>query len=371
MNTRSQIMIIVFAVLIVSGSIEAQSPLLTNPSSLSQFPTVEQLKAGVKGTDEVDNHARFMAALHRINSMIIDDLVKAPNGGTYNLPPAAETVQRRYSNAITRFSIDEPPTAARDPRYRTLEDKYEKDPAFLDTLLTQFFPPKFRTDYYAWIRKPVPQSSTQVAVRPASLDPSIAKAKAAKVDLGVFGLEIGQPVQLPVCPSGFGAQAQQTCLNNPRDSFSGSKLLDSIFGIPAERANSGFDPNVLHVHLDQEHCPEWMSGCDLEGILESGRLIAVTVNTWGRAVEKSVTAELKEKYGPPTTLSLHTFTPDVGNSINVKDPEWILPGLRVEYQIINHLNEREIDPRYGWIRVITESAYQRIANAKKQIKRKM
>jgi hypothetical protein len=42
MNTRSQIMIIVFAVLIVSGSVGAQSPLLTNPSSLSQFPTVEQ-----------------------------------------------------------------------------------------------------------------------------------------------------------------------------------------------------------------------------------------------------------------------------------------------------------------------------------------
>jgi hypothetical protein len=165
MNIRSQIVISIFAVLISTGSVRAQSPLLTNPSSLSQFPTVEQVRASTKGTDEVDSHARFMAALWRINSIIIDDLVTAPNGGRFDIPLAADRVHSRYSNEITRLSIDQIPAAASDPRYRPLEDKYEKDPAFLDALLTQFFTPEFRTAYYAWIRKPVPQFSTNAAPR--------------------------------------------------------------------------------------------------------------------------------------------------------------------------------------------------------------
>jgi len=160
-------MIIIFAALVVTGSVRAQSPLLTNPSSLSEFPTVEQVRASTKGTDEVDSHARFMAALWRINSIIINDLVTAPNGGRFDIPPAADRVHTRYSNEITRLSIDQIPAAARDPRYRPLEDKYEKDPAFLDALLTHFFTPEFRTAYYAWIRQPVPQFSTHAAPRPS------------------------------------------------------------------------------------------------------------------------------------------------------------------------------------------------------------
>lgn len=368
MNPQSRILIIVLAVHILTASARSQSPLLTNPSTLGQFPTVEQVKAGTKGADDVDSHARFMAALWRINSIIIEDLVKAPNGGTYDLPPAAESVHYRYSNAITRFSIDQPPPAARDPKYRALEDKYEKDPAFLDSLLTQFFAPKFRTDYYAWMRKPVPPSSSSGGTAPiqASADPSVAKAKAAKVDLRVFGLEIGQPVQLPVCPAGLFEQARSTCVNDPNSGFSGSKVLDSIFGIPT--SSGGFDPNKLNIRLDQDHCPEWMSGCDLQAILENGRLIAVTVATSGRGVEKAVTAELKEKYGPPTGVLTVTITPDVGNAFDIHDPEWILPGLRVEYQVIN---QSENDIRFGWIRVMTESAYQRVLNSKKPVKRKM
>jgi len=166
MKTRSQIVISIFAILIATGSVRTQSALLTDPSSLSQFPTIEQVKASTKGTDEVDTHARFMAALWRINSIMINDLVTAPNGGRFDIPPAADRVHTRYSNEITRLSIDQIPAAARDPRYRTLEDKYENDPAFLDALLKQFFTPEFRTAYYAWIRKPVPQFSTHAAPGP-------------------------------------------------------------------------------------------------------------------------------------------------------------------------------------------------------------
>lgn len=205
MITRWQIMIGFFVVLIVTGSVRSQSPLLTNPSSLSQFPTVEQVKSATKGTDEVDSHARFMAALYLINSMIINDLVTAPNGGVYDIPPAAERIQTRYSNAITRLSIDAIPAAARDPRYQTLEDKYEKDPAFLDALLTQFFTPEFRTAYYAWIRKPVPQSTTHVAVGPskAGMSKPAVVVQCPKVEISCPSeVDAGQSITFSVSVTG-------------------------------------------------------------------------------------------------------------------------------------------------------------------------
>ncbi|MEP6789406.1 MAG: hypothetical protein ABJB40_13290, partial [Acidobacteriota bacterium] len=365
-----------FASLVLSSLVGAQSPLLTNPTSLSQFPTVEQIKAGTKGADDVDSQARFMAALWRINSIIIDDLITAPNGGKYTLPPAAEAVHYKYSNAITRFSIDQIPPAARDPRYRPLEDKYEKDPAFLDSLLTQFFATKFRTDYYAWVRKPVPQSSAQgagIAPVQATADPSIAKAKAAKVDLHIFGLEIGQPLQLPVCKGGIFEQDKTICVNDHKDLIAGAEILTQLLGLPASGPReAGSAPEFLDVVLDYDHCPDWVSGCSIKAIAENGRLVGVLFDTRGRVVEKLVNEGLREKYGPPTGVYSGKITPDVGNAFEVNDPTWILPGLRVDYQVITHIDGQEINVKDGgWVRVLTESAYQRIVAAKKPARVKM
>ena len=373
MSPLYRIFFIVLSVLLLIASATSQSALLTNPSTLSQFPTVEQIKAGTKGADDVDSHARFMAALWRINDMIIKDLVTAPNGGVYTAPTQAESVHYRYSNAITRYSIDQIPPAARDPRYRPLEDKYEKDPAFFDSLLTQFFAPKFRTDYYAWVRKPVPVSSATGGSAPvqAAGDPSVAKARAAKVDLHVFGLEIGQPVQFPVCPGGLFEQAKSICVNDHKDLIAGAEILTQVFGLPPAGPTEAGSTETLDVVLDFEHCPDWLSGCGINAIVENGRLVGVSVVTRGRVVEKIVNEELKAKYGPPTGVYSGKITPDVGNAFEVNDPEWILPGLRVEYQVITHIDGQDINVKGGgWVRVLTESAYQRMV-AKKPAKRKM
>jgi tetratricopeptide (TPR) repeat protein len=160
MKERSNFVYAAAWTLVSSAVFCAQSPLIQNASDLAQFPSIEKIRAAEKGTDDVDTHARFIAALWRINDMIKEDLRKAPNGGYYDMPPAAQTVQYRYSGAITQYTMYQVPPAGRDPRFRPLEEKYEKDPMFFDGLLTQFFSPEFRIDYYDWVGKPVPQQTT-------------------------------------------------------------------------------------------------------------------------------------------------------------------------------------------------------------------
>lgn len=372
MKKRSRIPVVVVLTLIFAATLLAQSPLITNPGNLSQFPTVERIRTATKGTDDVDTHARFMAALWRINDMIKEDLRKAPNGGYYDMPPAAQTVQYRYSGAITRYSIDEPPPALRDPRFRPLETKYEKDPVFFDGLLTQFFSPKFRNDYYAWIRKPVPAQTTATVAagsKGSSPDPSIAKAKAAKVDLTAFGLTFGEAVQLPECADQLLKLDSRMCI--PGLAPNAAAALDFLNAImPGALEGGTVDPNIMQVRLDEDHCPSWVAqSCDAQLLLHDGVLAAIAVSTNGRRVENSVNAELRSKYGPASGTKLGRITPDVGNAFDVHDPEWNLPGLHVEYQVVLHNEEQGVNTSIGWVRVITESAYQRLVN--KPVKKKM
>lgn len=372
MKQRSRIPVVVFLALILAATFWAQSPLITNPANLSQFPSVERIRAATKGTDDVDSHARFMVALWRINGMMIRDLLMAPNGGMYALPAAAAPIQEQYRRALSRYSIDEAPPAIRDPRYRQIEAKYEADPAFLDFLLVQLFSPRFRTEYYAWIRKPVPPSTGASAAagnKVSSPDPSIAKAKAAKVDLTAFGLTFGEAVSLPECTDQLLKLDTRMCI--PGLAPNAAAALDFLNAIlPGALEGGTVDPNVMQVRLDEDHCPSWVvPGCDAQILLHDGVLVAIAVSTNGRRVENSVNAELRSKYGPASGVKLGRITPDVGNAFDVRDPEWNLPGLRVEYQVVLHNEEQGVNTSIGWVRVITESAYQRLVN--KPVKKKM
>ena len=79
----------VVAVLLMAHAVTAQRMLL-DQRYLDEFPTVDRIKAEVRGSDDVDTHARFVAALSVINRFMINDLVRAPNGGYYQMPPAAD-----------------------------------------------------------------------------------------------------------------------------------------------------------------------------------------------------------------------------------------------------------------------------------------
>jgi hypothetical protein len=276
----------VAALLVVAAS---GQKMLQNPSYLNQFPSPDRIKTEMKTADEVDSYARFMAALDVINGFFLRDLIQAPNGGFYEMPSAAESVQRQYGNALTKYSIDAPEPPSKDPRYRTLRDKYEKDPAFLDMLLTKFFSAQFRSDYYAWTRKTMPASTAKTNV--ASPDPSIAKAKAAKVDLSAFGLVLGQPLDLPTCQDSFMQMDQRTCIYDPRSGANGA-MLDFLSGL-IPNAIPTADPDIMQVRIERNHCPAWIAdNCNAQVLMHDGVLAAIAVATGGRNVESSVNAEL-------------------------------------------------------------------------------
>jgi hypothetical protein len=374
MKQQSRIPVVVLLTLMLAANLLAQSPLITNPTNLSQFPSVEKIRIATKGTDDVDTHARFMAALWRINDMIKEDLVKAPNGGYYDMPDAAQTVQRRYSNAITRYSIDEPSPAARDARFRPLEQTYEKDPAFLDGLLTQLFSPKFRTDYYAWIRKPVPAQTAVTAAAgniSSSPDPSIAKAKAAQVDLTLFAgsITLGNQFSFPNCPPieinvlGIPSMEVATACDATDRKLAAplpglEDLLNSLGGggKTVER-----DPNLRDIELPASSIPRWVASSTVVVRLDQGgRIVAVIFLTKGLTVQKSASDDLMAKYGKAHYSEGGTFKTDGGREFKYEDRYWTLPGIHVEYDALmaDEDNRSSVDG-YGRVRVETETEYSR------------
>lgn len=376
MKQQSRIPFVVFLALILAATAWAQSPLITNPANLSQFPSVEKIRIATKGTDDVDTHARFMAALWRINDMIKEDLRKAPNGGYYDMPPAAQTVQYRYSGAITRYSIDEVPPAGRDPRFRPLEDKYEKDPAFFDGLLTQFFSPKFRTDYYTWIRKPVPAQtagSTATKVNAAVPDPSIAKAKAMKVDLTLFAgsITLGNQFSFPNCPpleisifsAGPPADIATACDSTERKlSVPLPGMEDLLNGLASGgKSDDKADPNIRSIELPTSSIPRWVAGSTVWIRLDqSGRIVAVVFLTKGLTVQKSASDDLMAKYGKAHYSEGGTFKTDGGREFKYEDRYWVLAGIHVEYDaLMADEDDRSSVDGYGRVRVETETEYSR------------
>ena len=112
----SNVTCVVIIVLMLTAVMPAQRMLL-DQGYLNEFPAVDRIKAEVRGSDDVDTYARFVAAVSVINQFILNDLLRAQNGGYYRLPPAAERVNQRYANALTYYTIDHPEPARRDRRF--------------------------------------------------------------------------------------------------------------------------------------------------------------------------------------------------------------------------------------------------------------
>lgn len=367
------------------------------PSYLSDMPAPERILTEIKGKNAEDTIERQMGSFQALMKMI-DDMAWGlekrylPKRATPDEYHLKETYGVAYADLWHKAANKE-------------DHLYDHDRELLGELLTKFFPQSFRDlyarsdanaeEYYKAYRarmsgpvltigpagqtpaKPVqsiaspPTTSTAPtgAAKHVGTDPSIAKAKAARVDIKVFGLTLGQPINLPTCKDELLSIDEHLCIVDLHAGFAGA-LFDSLaaeFGI-ADTSDTTGDVSV-QVRLDDAHCPKWVTGCEANAILHDGILVYVAVNTKGRKVENSVNSELKGKYGPPTRIASGKITPDQGNAYDVNDPEWVLAGLRVNYQVVVHNEDIGVDSSKGLVTVMTDTTYQRLVN--KPVKQKM
>ena len=190
------------------------------------------------------------------------------------------------------------------------------------------------------------------AANPHAVDPSITKARAAKVDTKVFGIPLGEPLDLPTCDPIMGlAEVGGACVFQMPFQGLGEALLGSL--MPKE------DLNEIIVMLPKASCPVWAAACQFTGTLYESLLVAAAIPTVGRGAEKSILRELRAKYGLPSGFYGHTITPNAGEPYKVQHAEWSRPGLHVYYAVVGTGGEGVLATDQGLVRIETESAYQR------------
>jgi hypothetical protein len=194
----------------------------------------------------------------------------------------------------------------------------------------------------------------------------MAKAKAAKVDISLFAgaVTMGGPLNLPSCPYrnnflGLPERADNApdCLDTMPISGDLAAAVDIINAMTNTKPTAP-DPDVHSIYLIEGHRPSWMWGDSVSLRTSQGSVISVVITTQSKEVSKRVETELIAKYGSGFFVRTGTVTPDTGNPFNVRNLEWSLPGVHVEYQVLDvDENDRVRINGTGYVRIETDSAY--------------
>ena len=126
----------------------------TDPPYLAEFPTVQRVRAELRGSDSMDTAARQMGAFWQFGQ-VIRKLASA----RYNrrATPGENQLISQYGmayGAIQQYYASYPDRQ----KWSQAHAFYQADEAFLDQLLQQFFSTEFRAGYYRSIGKQLPQA---------------------------------------------------------------------------------------------------------------------------------------------------------------------------------------------------------------------
>jgi hypothetical protein len=189
--------------LMLTPNIQAQT---LNPPYLNEFPSVERVKAETKGTDTLDTTARQMSAFYHL-LWVIKELAgtrydRFSSDGGPKVTPDEKRLYATYGGEWTRL-YNSPLSPKDKERLMNLHGSYIVGGDLRDELLRRLFSPDFRASYYRATGEQPPPSDSRVPASTAtgSTDGTdIVKAKAAKVDIRVFGMQLGDPFRLSKCP---------------------------------------------------------------------------------------------------------------------------------------------------------------------------
>lgn len=387
MSTRTALFALCFLLLFPSTLLHAQA---ANSPYIGQFPAIEDVKAKIKGTDALDTAARQIGAFWQLRKIVeqmsgfryYQNRLTPEEGrliGQYNL--GYQQAEAAYTGQVDR------------PTWHKMQSKYTYSDELREELFEKLLTPQIRELWAATegntnkavadgqrrreqeggvvtVNRQTPTAANAAPVAgPADL--SIAKAQAAKVDTKVVGLQLGDPLLLPECDllgldsviivAEGRATVPRTCVQPSLD-VTGLKWL-----LPYKIDKSGTE-NIRTISLAKDYCPAWVVECTAYATLQNGRLSGVALFTAGRGLERTVTSDLRAKYGPPTRLDAATITPDTGNPFRVSNPEWVLPGLYVEYDVVLDAEGQEgrVSITKGIVRIMTETEFQRRTAKKKE-----
>ena len=165
-------------------------------------------------------------------------------------------------------------------------------------------------------------------------DELLKKARAAGVDTAVLGLRLGEPVTLPLCPESglFGpilsAGVTETCIRNDQELMALAREMS--IALTGQDVPVSFD---LTIDMPSDKCPDWLSGCSIQGHLVDGKLVSVLVLTTGLNVQDEVAAALLKKYKDSTTRGTYHWVNDVtGDEVDSHDIYWDLTGVNVHFR---------------------------------------
>ena len=361
------------------------------PSYLSEMPAPARVLAEIKGKNAEDTGERQMGAFMVLIKMM-DDMAW---GLEHRRVSFADTTKSTPDELRIRLGYQ---TAYADLWHKVTNKEghvYDRDRDLLNEMLQKFFTESFRAKYFqadlygqseyqSFLEKMNGSSNRNQPKQPSSArpptsqpnqpltpavasgrtpgtatDPSIAKARAGNVDTKVLGLALGEPLRLPSCDSLSDFSTRACVLSNQNPVIDAA--LAALGLDPGSRTVEEQRTDVRSVLFPQDNCPSWVRDCSASVMTYDGLLVAIDLKTKGHNVNLAVVRDLREKYGPPTSVKPIEVTPKVGNPFKASNLEWLLPGLHVVYEVITKgENEGEVtDVESGQIGFETEAAYHR------------
>jgi hypothetical protein len=193
-----------------------------------------------------------------------------------------------------------------------------------------------------------PKAAPKPNTPPVAPDPSVAKARAAGVDMTLLGLQLGQAVNMPQCTeTGIGDVLGAI--------FGGSSGPPQTYPCTENEISQSYTFGMFMdkgIEVAPTSCPNWAVPCTLPSLIRNGLLLGVYMYTGGQPSDAAVTAALIAKYGKPSQQIPVTFKNLYGYSAQMTKLVWTLPGLYVEYDpTTNDINQ-------GQIYVETETGHQ-------------
>jgi tetratricopeptide (TPR) repeat protein len=155
MRTGIAVLTLAFvAAFLQTANIQAQS---TNPTYLAQFPSVERIKADVRGVDAMETAAKQAGVFWQLHQLIYN-LAYSQRRTDRQFSPDEQRMSADYRNAcyVALQTFEGKVSGADKSRWFELHTKYEIDLWLLDEVMKRYFTPELRKAVYVALKGEMP-----------------------------------------------------------------------------------------------------------------------------------------------------------------------------------------------------------------------